>query len=765
MNQYKSREDLMDELRMLRDRAAEIEAQLGSDGKSAQSVRECSQSSFFPAAAEESLCFSDLFDVDEIQKIQDAFARAAGVASLITTPEGKPLTKPSNFCRLCRDIIRKTEKGRINCMHSDSFIGSYNPAGPEIRPCLSGGLWDGGASISAGDQHIANWLIGQVRNEHLNMEKMMQYAREISADENEFRKALDEVPVMSQEQFRAISETLFLIANLMSQTAYRNLQQKQFIRELRHREELLDFERKRLFSVLEAIPAFVYLQAPDYSVRFANRHFREIFGAPEGRCCYEVIQHSDAPCKDCPTFAIFGSHVPQQWEWTDASSGRIYRIYDNYLPDIDGSPLVLEMGVDITDQKNSETELRCLRNLLSGIVSYMPSMVAGIDTQARVILWNREAERITGIPGAVAKGRLLYDMLPFASEDRERIKTLIRENREGRLGRLVWEKAEEKCFSDVIVYPLASENSGVTVIRIDDITEKIQMEEMIIQSEKMISVGRLAAGMAHEINNPLGGILQSVQNIQRRISPVLPANLDAARACGTDLNTICKYLEQRHIFQFLEAIRKSGEHAAKIVDNMLRFSRGSESRMSSVNLTELVDKTVELASHDYDMARKYDFRNIEVIREIDPGLPEVMCMSAEIEQVVLNLLRNAAQSMFPAQRFPNTGADLKKNSLLPRIILRIFQENESVIMEVEDNGPGMDEKTRLRVFEPFFTTKSAECGTGLGLSISYFIITSNHKGTMQVESEPGKGTKFILSLPLKQENTSGSQIVHIASFI
>ncbi|MEZ4527514.1 MAG: PocR ligand-binding domain-containing protein [Desulfobacterales bacterium] len=758
--QYKNRNDLLSERKMLRERMAEIEKLLGDEEISAAGVQECQQKSFsFPA--EERICFSDLFDMEEIQKIQDAFAKAAGVASLITTPEGKPLTKPSNFCRLCMDIIRKTEKGRINCMRSDSIIGRYNPSGPVIRPCLSGGLWDGGASITAGDQHIGNWLIGQVRNEHLDREKMMRYAREIGADEEEFRKALEEVPVMSQEQFTQISQALFLIANLMSQNAYRNLQQRQFIAQLRHREQLLDFERRRLFSVLEVIPAFVCLQAPDYSVRFANRRFREIFGDPEGKPCYESIAHRREPCSPCPAFDVFASKSFRKREWTDESGSRTYMIYDNYLPDIDGSPLILKMGIDITEQKDAQTELLCLRNLLAGIIRYMPSMLAGIDSMGRVILWNRESEKITGIPAAVAKGRVLHDMLPFPPDNRERIQTMIRENKACRLERMAWNRADQKCFSDVIVYPLSSDNAEVTVIRIDDITERVRMEEMIIQSEKMISVGGLAAGMAHEINNPLGGILQSVQNIQRRISPVLPVNSDTAKACGTDLDTIRNYLEQRHIFQFLEGIRKSGERAARIVDNMLHFSRGSGSRMSPVNLAELVDKTVDLASHDYDLAKKYDFRNIEVIREIDPQLPEVVCMATEIEQVVLNLLRNAAQAMFPLQPFQRE----ESVCVPPRIILRLYRQEDSAIMEVEDCGPGMDENTQRRVFEPFFTTKPAECGTGLGLSISYFIITNNHKGTMRVESEPGKGTKFIVSLPLRQEDTSAAERRHITSFI
>ena len=106
------------------------------------------------------LTFEDLFDLDEIQTIQDAFANATGVASIITQPDGRPITQPSNFCRLCRDIIRHTGKGLENCMRSDAIIGHPNPDGPIVQPCHSGGLWDGGASISAGNKHIANWLIG-----------------------------------------------------------------------------------------------------------------------------------------------------------------------------------------------------------------------------------------------------------------------------------------------------------------------------------------------------------------------------------------------------------------------------------------------------------------------------------------------------------------------------------------------------------------------------------------------------------------------------
>lgn len=175
--------------------------------------------------------FSDLFNIDELQHIQDAFAEATGVASIITTPDGIPITRPSNFCRLCSEIIRTSEKGLANCIKSDTALGKCNPSGPIVQPCMSGGLWDGGASITVGGRHIANWLIGQVRNEEQDETKMVEYADEIGVDRELFRSALAEVPTMSKERFDKVALALYLLANELSQKAYQNVQQARFITE------------------------------------------------------------------------------------------------------------------------------------------------------------------------------------------------------------------------------------------------------------------------------------------------------------------------------------------------------------------------------------------------------------------------------------------------------------------------------------------------------------------------------------------------------
>ncbi len=178
--------------------------------------------------------FEDLFDLNEIQRIQDAFAAATNVASIITTPDGVPLTQPSNFRYLCINVIRKTDKGLSNCYKSDAVIGAISAEGRAIvRPCLSGGLWDGGASIHFGDQHIANWLIGQVVDESFDKAKMIEYADEIGADREEFRKALDDVPYMNVEQFGLVAQTLYLMAQTLSKLAFQNYYHKVEIQDLK----------------------------------------------------------------------------------------------------------------------------------------------------------------------------------------------------------------------------------------------------------------------------------------------------------------------------------------------------------------------------------------------------------------------------------------------------------------------------------------------------------------------------------------------------
>jgi diguanylate cyclase (GGDEF)-like protein len=185
--------------------------------------------------------FSELIDIDTMQKLQDEFSDATGVASVITHTDGTPITRTSNFTTLCQDIIRKTERGCENCYKSDAAIGSYSADGPIIKSCLSGGLWDAGAAITVGGKHVANWLIGQVRDENLKEEQLAAYAREIGADETEALLAFSEVPQMSLQRFEKIAKLLYTISNQLSNLAFQNLLQARFINEKRQIEKEILF--------------------------------------------------------------------------------------------------------------------------------------------------------------------------------------------------------------------------------------------------------------------------------------------------------------------------------------------------------------------------------------------------------------------------------------------------------------------------------------------------------------------------------------------
>jgi len=227
---------------------------------------------------ENDLQFFDLFNLEEIQRLQDLFSDATRVASIITHPDGTPITKPSNFCRLCNDIIRNTEKGCANCFKSDATLGSMNHSGPHIQLCLSAGLWDAGACISVGGKPIANWLIGQVRNEETDVELMLKYAGEIGVDLAEYKEALAEVPIMSVGQFKNIAEMLFAFVNDLSEKAYSNLQLNKHIAERNLAVEALKESELKYRELVENSPDAIAIYVAGIVV-FVNNKCLSLMGA------------------------------------------------------------------------------------------------------------------------------------------------------------------------------------------------------------------------------------------------------------------------------------------------------------------------------------------------------------------------------------------------------------------------------------------------------------------------------------------------------
>ncbi len=313
------------------------------------------------------ISFEDLFNLEDVQRLQDEFSGATGVASIITHPDGTPLTVPSNFTCLCSQIIRKTPKGCANCFKSDAALGRYHPEGPIVQPCLSGGLWDAGAAITVGGHHIANWLIGQVRDELQTDENMRAYAREIGADESAFIKAFQAVPSMSRQQFERIAKMLFTFASQLSASAYQNLQQRRLIAELRRAEEALRLKNLAFDSSLAANS----IAGLDGALTEVNDMFLRLWGY----CRKDEVMGKpmrsffSEPLEVDTVFAILRKQG--QWEGTFTAQRRDRSEFLAHglatdVRDDDGQVIGFQSSImDVTDRLRVQAELQKMQRLTS----------------------------------------------------------------------------------------------------------------------------------------------------------------------------------------------------------------------------------------------------------------------------------------------------------------------------------------------------------------------------------------------------------------
>jgi signal transduction histidine kinase len=221
------------------------------------------------------------------------------------------------------------------------------------------------------------------------------------------------------------------------------------------------------------------------------------------------------------------------------------------------------------------------------------------------------------------------------------------------------------------------------------------------------------------------------------------------------------YLQERDTYKYLKGIRSAGGRAAKIVSDLLSFSRKGP-RPAPYDFNALIEQALDLAAADFNLKKKYDFRKIEIVREFTPDLPKVLCDGQLVQQVVLNLVRNAAQEM--AQKEQTTASE---EGYHPRLIVRSsLVQNEHgpnappthgqvVKLEIEDNGSGLSEAARAQLFEPFFTTKEEGEGTGLGLWICWSIIVEQHQGRIWGEPNSEGGARFVIELPVNGSSHIG----------
>ncbi len=458
------------------------------------------------------LTFTDLFDLDEIQKIQDAFAEATDVASIITDTAGQPITKPSNFCRLCRDVIRRTEKGLRNCMYSDAVIGRPNADGPVAQPCLSGGLWDGGTSITVGGKHVANWLIGQVRNDALNVSDMMEYAKEIGADPDEFQSALAEVPIMSTRQFKGICNALYLVANQLSQMAFHNILQARAMSERKRAEKALRDSEYKYRELVENANSIILRWDTEGRITFFNEYAQKFFGYTEDEVLGRhvigtIVPESESTGRDLAPLMndIVGN--PQKY---------LYNVNENMLKtgqhvwiawtnkamfDDDGTLIgALSIGVDITDRKRAEEALRRSEEKYRVLFEQSADAILIIedgrfvdcnDAAVAMLRYESKEQFLKTHPSELSP-----DMQSDGRSSFEKAEEMMRIARDTGSHHFEWEhkRADGEVFPvevSLTMIPVEGRSILHTIWR--DITDRKRAEESLLKSEAMLNTTLQAA--------------------------------------------------------------------------------------------------------------------------------------------------------------------------------------------------------------------------------------------------------------------------------
>ncbi len=356
-------------------------------------------------------------------------------------------------------------------------------------------------------------------------------------------------------------------------------------------------------------------------------------------------------------------------------------------------------------------ELEKLKDYSENIIESLTVGVAVIDEKGKIIGWNRILEKIF----KKSKQEVLNKTLEEVIGEKNAQALFPPKTQEGYhlLSEItiILPDKEERIF-DIARTPLLDNklNPYGTIIVFEDVTEKVRLQQQLLTSEKLASIGLLSAGVAHEINTPLTGISSYVQLLQKKLT-------------------------DSHYIQILEKIEAQTERVARIVKNLLNFARHpSDTSFRPVNLKESLLEIISLIEY------KLKTMNIKLELNLQDVKP-VMGQAERLQQVFINIILNALDAM------PKGG----------KLKIDLFQKNQEAVISIADTGTGIKKEHLPRIFDPFFTTKGLGKGTGLGLSISYAII-KDHNGRIEVESEVGEGTTFYIYLPFKPKSKTDNSI-------
>lgn len=737
---------------------------------------------------EAGLRFEDLFSLDEIQRVQDAFAAAAGVASLITTPDGRPLTRPSNFTVLCRTLIRGTEKGQANCGRSDAMLSQPNRDGPTIANCKSAGLLDGATSIFFEDRHIATWFIGQVIDASVDESRLLDYAREIGADENAFRLAIREVPRMSRERFTKLCLALHQFAGHLSSMAVKTYQQSRLIKELRRSQARVAARDRRLADIIDFLPDPTLVVDAKGAVVSWNRAMERLSGVaaedilgkrdfeyarpfygyatpmlvdyargavrhPDAR--YAVAeQEEDAIIAEVTVLALPGAprHI-----WAKAVA----------LRDATGKIIGgIEAIRDVTDRHRADQALRESEEKFRRIVETANEGVWVLDANHRTTFVNRRLADMLGyapgeLLGTAFEEAASPDARQAARQHQERLRKGQSDVFEHKL------RCKGGCETWVLVstsphFDGAGNYTGA-IAMLTDISERKKVEEELadhrqrLEAEveertrdlrlqalelaeaniRLSELDRLKSAflstVSHELRTPLTSILGFAKLISREFNDQFLPLTKGDRHLAA---------KGRRIASNLDVVFGEAERLTRLINDVLDLNRIESGNMcwrdERFAPGDVVHKTIQ--GLDGILEQRPE---ITLSLSIAPDTPALFMDPDQLVQIVSNLLQNAV-------KFTRAGE--------VRVSLR--RDGDAVLMEVADTGVGIPEHERDAIFEKFHqvgrgdTMGEAAKGTGLGLAICRQIVR-HYQGSIRVESTVGAGSTFAVRLPAAPPAATG----------
>ena len=497
----------------------------------------------------------------------------------------------------------------------------------------------------------------------------------------------------------------------------------------------LRHQRNEYQNLFENVPCEIAVLDRDYRLVNFNRNYAEKFNPVRGEYCFQAYKGRDTKCQDCLVEKTFEGEGPQMGEETGYDkNGRPvhWLVVTSPLVDDEGRITgAMEMNLDLTDRKVLEDKLRQSEIKYRAFFNNIPNPVFVLDAASLAIRdCNDSVKAVYEYEKSDILGMSFLNF--FVDEEKEAYAAAIPTSQI--LNRVKqMKKSGIPLFVNIRISPSDDEGQRVFLVTTSDITKRLEAEQQLIQASKMATLGEMATGVAHELNQPLSVIKTASSYLMKKVRNQEPIADDIMLTMTEEIDS--------HI-----------NRATKIITHMREFGRKSDLDIAPVQLNDTIRRAFEIFSQQLKV------RGIDVEWDLADDLPPIEADPSCLEQVFINLLVNARDAIEAVSE--NAAESLQTSAELrpKQITIRTRCHQDRVIAEVSDSGRGIPEAIREKIFEPFFTTKEVGKGTGLGLSISYGIVKDCH-GEIRAYSPPGEGARFTLTFPATCDDREGRTVI------